>query len=88
MLTNYMNYNPRYDYYPGLASQGQGKNQSTPAVAGTEVPTDYNTARRIQIQQELAQLDKEWREAVNTGMNSSIGGFITNSLLTNQPDLE
>lgn len=81
------NYNPEYDYYPGLmAKQSQGGDQG-----GTGSAASVPNARPSQIaelQAKLEQLKQQRNENTKNLMNSSIGEMMTRSVQGNQLNTE
>lgn len=79
------NYNPEYDYYPGLmATQSQGSNQGDSG----SLASSTNSSQVSQLQAKIAQLKQQRDENTKNLMNSNIGDFLTKSTQGNQLNTE
>lgn len=84
MLTNYMNYNPKYDYYPGLmANQSQGNAQT-----GLGFISNGTSSQVSALQAQLAQLKQQRNENTKNLMSGSISEMMTRSMQGNQLNTE
>ena len=81
------NYNPDYDYYPGLmAKQSQGSDQG---VSGsTASVANARSSQIAELQEKLEQLKQQRNENTKKLMNSSIGEMMTRSVQGNQLNTE
>lgn len=84
MLTNYMNYNQKYDYYPGLmANQSQGNVQT-----GLGSISNGTSSQVAALQAQLAQLKQQRNENTKSLMSGSISEMMTRSMQGNQLNTE
>ena len=79
------NYNPQYDYYPGLmATQSQGSNQ---ADSGSS-PTNARSSQVAGLESRIAQLKQDRDAKTKQVFNSSLGESLTLSVQVRQLNTE
>ncbi|MCP1401844.1 hypothetical protein [Achromobacter insolitus] len=79
------NYNPSYDYYPGLmAMQSQGSNQ---ADSGSS-PTNARSSQVAGLESRIAQLKQDRDAKTKQVFNSSLGESLTLSVQVRQLNTE
>ena len=90
MLNNYMNYNPKYDYYPGLmAQQSQSNNQNNSASSVSTASTNNaKTSQIAELQAKLEQLKQQRNENTKNLMTGSLSDMMTRSVQGRQLNTE
>jgi hypothetical protein len=81
------NYNPNYDYYPGLmAMQSQGSNQGE---SGSIASAGNSKSSQVaEMQAKLEQLKQQRNENTKNLMSGSLGDMMTRSMQGNQLNTE
>lgn len=87
MINNYMNYNPKYDYYPGLmAQQSQNNNQNN--LASSVSTNNAKTSQIAELQAKLEQLKQQRNENTKNLMTGSLSDMMTRSVQGRQLNTE